>query len=135
MKAIGSGRPMNVPNASRMIVSAAASSVSCSGWTVMSGVSSILDCGFIIAPLLILDKQLKCATQRVVKQTVKGVGMFYPAWTQSYEFKNLSDIARLISNPPATAGGTDCVPQRRWIFEANPRLTSHRQRSGERQVK
>src|ERR1044072_4484765 len=70
MKAIGSGSPMKVPNASRMTESAVESSVSRRGRTMMSDlvVSSILDSGFIIAPL-ILKKQLQCATRRRVKQT------------------------------------------------------------------
>ena len=45
--------------------------------------------------------------------TTRGVG-------QAYEFKSISKIARLMSNPPATAGGTDCIQQRCSTFEARP---------------
>src|ERR1041385_1006900 len=56
MKVIGSGRPMNVPNASRMILSAADRSPSSSGRTVISRLvlSSVFDCGFMIAPSLFI---------------------------------------------------------------------------------
>src|ERR1043165_6251981 len=56
-----------------------------------------------------------------------------PAWTQSVppavagrsviRFQNHQQIAHPICNPPATAGGTDCVQQRSQTFKAKlPRL-------------